>query len=45
MYPVTAMPMAKNDWRAHFGPGYPLLSDAKTTYDPHHIFAPGYEVF
>ena len=45
LYPVTAMAMSKDDWKAHFGPGYSLLSSAKTKYDPQHIFTPGYEVF
>ena len=45
LYPVTAMAMSKNDWKAHFGPSYSLLSSAKTKYDPQHIFTPGYEVF
>ena len=45
LYPVSAMAMSKNDWKAHFGPGYSLLSTAKAKYDPQHIFTPGYEVF
>lgn len=45
LYPVSALAMSKNDWRAHFGPSYSLLSSAKTKYDPQHIFTPGYEVF
>jgi len=45
LYPVTAMAMSKDDWKIHFGSGYPLLSSAKTKYDPQHIFTPGYEVF
>ena len=45
LYPVTAMAMSKDDWKAHFGPSCSLLSSAKTKYDPQHIFTPGYEIF
>jgi cytokinin dehydrogenase len=45
LYPVTAMAMSKNDWKAHFGSGYSLLSSAKAKYDPQHVFTPGYQVF
>jgi hypothetical protein len=34
LYPVTAMAMSKNDWKAHFGPSYSLLSSAKTPTSP-----------
>ena len=45
LYPVTAMAMSKDDWQAHFGSSHSLLAGAKATYDPRHIFTPGYEVF
>jgi hypothetical protein len=43
LYPVTAMAMSKNDWKATSS--YSLLASAQTKYDPRHIFTPGYEVF
>jgi cytokinin dehydrogenase len=45
LYPVSAFPMFRDDWRSHFGPAFPELSDAKTKFDPRHVLTPGYEVF
>jgi cytokinin dehydrogenase len=45
LYPVSAFPMSRRDWRQHFGPVFHLLHDAKRTYDPGHILTPGYEIF
>ena len=45
LYPVSAFPMSRNDWRRHFGPAFQPLRDAKRRYDPSHILTPGYEVF
>ncbi len=45
LYPVSAFPMSRDDWRLHFGPAFHQLRDAKRTYDPSNILTPGYEVF
>ena len=45
LYPVSAFPMSRDDWRRHFGSAFQRLSDAKKTFDPHHVLTPGYEVF
>ena len=45
LYPVSAFPMSRDDWRSHFGPAFAELSDAKTKFDPRHVLTPGYEVF
>ena len=45
LYPVSAFPMSRDDWRRHFGPAFQRLSDAKKTFDPQHVLTPGYEVF
>lgn len=45
LYPVSAFPMSRHDWRRHFGPTYTLLSDAKRKFDPDGVLTPGYEVF
>ena len=44
-YPVGAFPMTHADWKDHFGPSWPLLSEAKERYDPRRSLTPGYEVF
>jgi cytokinin dehydrogenase len=45
LYPVSAFPMFRTDWRRHFGPTFRQLRDAKRTYDPTNVLTPGYEVF
>jgi FAD/FMN-containing dehydrogenase len=45
LYPVSAFPMSRDDWRKHFGPAWERLRDAKRNFDPGHILTPGYEVF
>jgi len=45
LYPVSAFPMSRDDWRKHFGSAWERLRDAKRTFDPQHILTPGYEVF
>ena len=45
LYPVSAFPMSRADWRTHFGPAFSQLSDAKREHDPTHVLTPGYEVF
>jgi cytokinin dehydrogenase len=45
LYPVSAFPMSRDDWRGHFGSAWTWLRDAKQKFDPGHILTPGYEVF
>jgi FAD/FMN-containing dehydrogenase len=45
LYPVSALPMSKEDWRRHFGPVFDRFSDAKDTHDPANTLTPGYDVF
>lgn len=45
LYPVSAFPMSRRDWRRHFGTAFPGLREAKRTYDPASVLTPGYEVF
>lgn len=42
LYPVSALPMTPEDWRAHFGPAWTALARAKDHYDPRHILTRGY---
>ena len=45
LYPVSAFPMSSEDWKQHFGPRWPQLSEAQRRYDPDNVLTPGYEVF
>ena len=45
LYPVSAFPMSRTDWRNHFGSSFNLLDAAKNRYDPNDLLTPGYEVF
>jgi FAD/FMN-containing dehydrogenase len=45
LYPVSALPMSSDDWRAHFGAAWARLRDAKQAFDPECLLTPGYEVF
>jgi cytokinin dehydrogenase len=45
LYPVSAFPMSRHDWRRHFGSAWRRLRDAKQNFDPGHVLTPGYEVF
>jgi FAD/FMN-containing dehydrogenase len=45
LYPVSAFPMSRDDWRQHFGAVWGRLRDAKQHFDPRHVLTPGYEVF
>jgi len=45
LYPVGAVPMSPDDWKAHFGPRWSLLREAKRRYDPAHSLTPGYDLF
>ena len=45
LYPVSAFPMSRADWRRRFVAAFDQLSHAKHEYDPGHVLTPGYEVF
>jgi cytokinin dehydrogenase len=46
LYPASAaLPMSPADWRAHFGPAFTSLSEAKQTHDPYHTLTAGYELW
>ena len=45
LYPVSAFPMSRDDWRRHFGSAFGPLAEAKKKFDPHSVLTPGYEVF
>lgn len=45
LYPVSAFPMSRGDWRRHLGSAFERLQDAKRRFDPHNVLTPGYEVF
>ncbi len=45
VYPVSAFPMSRDDWRRHFGSAFNRLSDAKRKFDPENVLTPGYELF
>jgi hypothetical protein len=45
LYPVSALPLSKSEWRDHFGPAFGHLNTAKRQYDPGKSLTPGYEIF
>ena len=45
LYPVSALPMSRDEWRRHFGPAFARLSAAKRKFDPGNVLTPGYPVF
>jgi cytokinin dehydrogenase len=45
LYPVSALPMSRSEWRDHFGPAFGQVDAAKQQYDPDEILTPGYEIF
>ena len=45
LYPVSALSLAKGEWRDHFGSAFGQLAAAKQQFDPAGILTPGYEVF
>jgi FAD/FMN-containing dehydrogenase len=45
LYPVSAFPMSRDNWRTHFGSSFNQLNAAKQKYDPNDLLTPGYEVF
>jgi len=44
-YPVSAIPMAPEDWKDHFGSMWPRLCEAKRRCDPLNLLTPGYNLF
>jgi FAD/FMN-containing dehydrogenase len=44
-YPIGSIPMTAADWRAHFGPQFPFLAAARSSYDPGGILTPGQGIF
>lgn len=44
-YPIGSIPKTPGDWRAHFGPEWPLLAAARRRYDPAGILTPGQSIF
>jgi cytokinin dehydrogenase len=45
LYPVSALPLSKAEWRGHFGSAFDHLKAAKQQYDPDEILTPGYDIF
>ena len=45
LYPVSAFPMSRKDWRSHFGSAFRQAARRQTTYDPSNVLTPGYDVF
>jgi FAD/FMN-containing dehydrogenase len=45
LYPVSAFPMSRDDWRRHFGSAWSWFLGAKQNFDPEHVLTPGYDVF
>jgi cytokinin dehydrogenase len=44
-YPVGAIPLTPADWRAHYGPRYPEVLQAKARFDPRQVLTPGQGIF
>jgi cytokinin dehydrogenase len=45
LYPVSAFPLSRDEWRDHFGTEFDRLAAAKRTFDPDNTLTPGYEIF
>jgi FAD/FMN-containing dehydrogenase len=45
LYPVSALPLSRAEWRDHFGSAFGQLNAAKQEFDPGNILTPGYEIF
>jgi hypothetical protein len=43
LYPVSAFPLSKGEWRDHFGSAFGQLDAAKQQYDPGEILTPGHQ--
>ncbi|MFI9587205.1 FAD-binding protein [Streptomyces sp. NPDC052236] len=44
-YPVGAIPMTADDWRAQYGEAWEEFAAAKRRYDPNNLLAPGQHIF
>jgi FAD/FMN-containing dehydrogenase len=44
-YPVGAIPLTPEDWRAHYGDRWPAFQAAKHRYDPRGVLTPGQGIF
>jgi cytokinin dehydrogenase len=44
LYPVSAVPLDRHEWRDHFGPVFAQLDAAKQKFDPRNTLTPGYEI-
>ncbi|MFN6569435.1 FAD-binding protein [Dendronalium sp. ChiSLP03b] len=44
-YPVSAIPLLRDDWRQHFRPFWRYLVNAKRYYDPDNLLTPGQRIF
>lgn len=44
-YPIGSIPTTPADWRAHFGPEWPFLVQARQRFDPRGILTPGQGIF
>ena len=45
LYPVSALPMSRADWRRHFASTFDRLREAKRRFDPDDVLTPGYAIF
>lgn len=45
LYPVSAFPMSRDDWKEHFGTGWARFAEIKRRLDAANLLTPGYEVF
>jgi cytokinin dehydrogenase len=44
-YPIGTIPFTRQDWSAHFGTTWTMLSEAKRSCDPHNLLTPGQNIF
>ena len=45
LYPVSAFPMSRDDWREHFGPASLDSTPRSSKFDPGNVLTPGYEIY
>lgn len=45
LYPISAVPMTRDDWRAHYGERWPVLERAKAKTDPRGVVGGGLGLF
>jgi cytokinin dehydrogenase len=44
LYPVSAFPLSRREWREHLGGEFARLAAAKQKFDPRRTLTPGYEI-